>query len=136
MEKLSGILKSSPRVKSVDMKNAAPVRPGAPSYGGPVGRSSVRDRITLSEQAKDLALADTLAVRNPKESSRAKLVEQINKNFFETRLDRNEPTVSEQVSASVGDSVGYSPEGDMTSVPETVEDSPAENQSLPDRQSV
>lgn len=101
MEKISSILKSSPRVKSVDMASAAPVRPGAPSYGAPIGRNSVADRITLSDRAKDLAMQDTLALRNPKEASRAKMVEEINRNFFESRLDKEEPTTGEQVTDSL-----------------------------------
>lgn len=42
MEKISGILPSSPRVSSVDMKEAAPVRPGTPTFGRPEGVSSLR----------------------------------------------------------------------------------------------
>ncbi len=44
MEKISGILKPSHRVTSVDMKEAAPIRPGTPSFGRPEGTSSLRDR--------------------------------------------------------------------------------------------
>ncbi len=42
MEKISGILPSSSRVSSVDMKEAAPVRPGTPSFGRPEGVSSLK----------------------------------------------------------------------------------------------
>lgn len=86
MDKISSILSGSPRVKSVDISEAPPVRPGAPSNGRPEGRNSLKDRITLSERAKDLALQDTLAIKNPKETARAKMVDEVSKNFFNTRL--------------------------------------------------
>lgn len=44
MEKISGIIPSSPRVASVDMREAAPVRPGTPGFGRPEGVNNLRDR--------------------------------------------------------------------------------------------
>jgi hypothetical protein len=41
MEKISGIIPSTQRVSSVDLKDAAPVRPGTPSFGRPQGISSL-----------------------------------------------------------------------------------------------
>ncbi len=46
MDKISGIVPSSRRVSSVDLKNAPPIRPGTPSFGRPQGVS------TLTEQNK------------------------------------------------------------------------------------
>lgn len=43
MDKISGILPSSPRVASVDLRDAAPVRPGTPSFGRPEGISSLKN---------------------------------------------------------------------------------------------
>lgn len=43
MDKISGIIPSSSRVASVDMRDAPPVRPGTPSFGRPEGVSSLRD---------------------------------------------------------------------------------------------
>lgn len=43
MDKISSILPSSARVSSVDLREAAPVRPGAPGFGRPEGASSLRD---------------------------------------------------------------------------------------------
>jgi hypothetical protein len=103
MEKISGILPSSSRIKSVDLTDSPPARPGAPANGRKVGRNSVADRITLSERAKEMAAQDTMMVKNPKETSRAKMVEEINRNFFETRLKPvySEPPKSEQVEDAV-----------------------------------
>ncbi|MEZ0391687.1 MAG: hypothetical protein ACAH59_05695 [Pseudobdellovibrionaceae bacterium] len=86
MDKISSILKGNPRVTSVDLNEAPPARPGAPALGRKAGRNTVLDRVTLSEKAKEIAAQDTLMVRNPKEASRAKMVEEINRKFFETRL--------------------------------------------------
>ena len=44
MEKISGIIPSSARVASVDMREAAPVRPGTPGFGRPEGVNNLRDR--------------------------------------------------------------------------------------------
>lgn len=86
MEKISGILKGSARVSSVDLDSAPPVRPGAPSIGGKPGRNTVADRVTLSKRAVELAAQDPISGRNPRDISRAKKVEELNKKFFDTRL--------------------------------------------------
>lgn len=86
MDKLSGILPSSPRVKSVDLKNAQPARPGAPLFGRPQGSVS-SDRLTLSSAAKDLAFQETLAARNPREAAQVQIAKDVTRKFFETRLE-------------------------------------------------
>ncbi len=91
MEKLSGILPSSPRVKSVDLKNAQPARPGAPLFGRPNGTVS-SDRVSLSSAAKDMAFKETLGARNPREGAQVQIAKDVTRKFFETRLD--EPVVA------------------------------------------
>jgi hypothetical protein len=68
MEKISRIVRGNSRVAAVDMKNAAPVRPGTPSYGRPVGESttsqskalSTADRaVALHKEMNDLKMANT-----------------------------------------------------------------------------
>jgi len=44
MEKISGIVKASPRITSVDLSEASPVRPGTPGFGRPQAVSSLADR--------------------------------------------------------------------------------------------
>jgi len=95
LDKISSILKGNARVTSVDLNEAPPARPGSPSVGRKPGRNTVSDRITLSEKAKELAAQDTMMVRNPKEASRAKKVEELNKRFFETRLNPVEKETSQ-----------------------------------------
>lgn len=86
MEKISSILPSNARLKSVDTQDAHPVRPGVPAMGRPVGRTSSQDRFTVSQQAKDLAFQETLGARNPREDAHVKIADAMTKNFFETRL--------------------------------------------------
>lgn len=87
MEKISSILKASPRVKSIDPKEVAPVRPGAPAMGRPEGRVSGRDRLSISPDAKEKAFRETLAARNPREDRHAKIAEEATRKFFETRVE-------------------------------------------------
>jgi hypothetical protein len=103
MDKISSILPSNPRVQSVDMDEAPPARPGAPAFGRKAGRNTVSDRVSLSQKAKDLAAQDTMMVKNPKEASRAKKVEELNRRFFETRLQK--PEIEEPVSQAVTESL-------------------------------
>ena len=95
MEKLSGILPSRPRLKSVDMSTAHPVRPGVPAYGRPLGSTALeRDRVSLSEQARQLAEASQQAVatpmaqgRKPSELTKAQIADSLSRQFFDTRLN-------------------------------------------------
>ncbi len=61
MEKISSIIPTNHRVKSVDMEDSQPVRPGAPSFGRPVGTtSSYREQVRnhLAEQKAAELLQD------------------------------------------------------------------------------
>jgi hypothetical protein len=100
MEKVSSILPSKARITSVDTEGAQPARPGAPAFGRPKGTVSIGDRATISARAKEMAAKETLLGRSGKEASRAKAVDEINRRFFETRLQKPEPIavpISEQI---------------------------------------
>ncbi len=143
MEKLSGILPNSPRVKSVDLSEAKPRRPGAPTFGVPQGTTSTKDRVTLSSTANiDEAAKDLLTYKNPKEARGAKIAEDISRKFFETRLlkqpmsaPRAEAPAPAEVSTELPeatpemtDSVGTAPDSPLMSsyVPEKLEPSRAQ----------
>lgn len=101
MEKLSSILPGSPRVKSVDLKNAAPARPGAPLFGRPNGSVS-SDRVSLSAEARDMAFQETLgAGRNPREMAQTQIAKDVTKKFFETRLDAPVATAYERTEVAL-----------------------------------
>lgn len=87
MEKLSSILPASARVKSVDLSEAKPRRPGAPSFGTPVGTTAAKDRVTLTS-AEDAA-KEAPTYKN-KDARGAKIANDIATKFFETRLLKEE----------------------------------------------
>ncbi len=90
MEKLSSILAPSARVKAVDLTDSHPVRPGTPTYGRPVGANVLKDRLTLSQRAKDVAFDETLAKVDPTESRGAKIADNAYKKFFEQKMATEE----------------------------------------------
>lgn len=87
MEKISGIIPSSPRVSTVDLKNAGTVRPGAPGFGRAQGISSlaqtsaidVVDRMSLHE------LSGHRKTQKSPEHDQAKIVSDITSGFFMKR---------------------------------------------------
>lgn len=85
MEKISGILPSNSRIKSVDMKGAHPQRPGTPNFGQKMGTTS-QDRMTLSQLATEKAMQESLATYNPREAKHAKIAEDMTRNFFDNRV--------------------------------------------------
>ena len=104
MEKLSGILPNSPRVKSVDVSEAKPRRPGAPTFGLPNGSTAaVRDKVSLSNIKPEEVGSDTLTYKNLKDAKSAKLADDLAKKFFETRLNPQEEnlTKSEELATAL-----------------------------------
>ena len=78
MQKISGILPSSRRVATVDMKNSHPVRPGVPLFGrqrgisGPPAASIDRTRIS------ELALKEM----SPKDAADMRIISRVTDGFF------------------------------------------------------
>ncbi len=83
MEKISGILKASNRVTSVDMKEAAPIRPGTPLFGRPEGTSSLREKVKAVDGAEaGLSAHSTMMHWRAKEGTNARAVGDIADRFF------------------------------------------------------
>lgn len=100
MEKISGILKASNRVTSVDMKEAAPIRPGTPSFGRPEGTSSLRDRNNAVDGAEAGLRAHTTMMHwRAKEGANTKAVNEIADRFFRS----NESEVMQSISKQAPD---------------------------------
>jgi len=85
MEKISGIIPSSPRVAAVDLKEAAPVRPGTPAFGRPEAVTA------LKAATRELGLATAQKAMNSKQdvmdwrtkdSKQAVIVADLNSKFF------------------------------------------------------
>jgi hypothetical protein len=84
MEKISSILPSSSRVASVDMKEAAPVRPGVPAFGRPEGVSTPAKQASkdaANEAAKAASSAGHVDWRT-KDIQQAALAQEVTNNFF------------------------------------------------------
>lgn len=84
MEKISGIIPSSRRVNSVDMQNAAPVRPGTPTFGRPVGISTLAPELFSSTTAQKAieAFDAEVAPRKQPLDPKADIVKTMSDSFF------------------------------------------------------
>lgn len=102
MDKISSIIPSNARLKSVDLEDSHPVRPGTPTFGRREGttsnmRAAERDRVSISSKAREVMQQETVAGRNPREDASVKIVDTITRNFFNTRVKPKEEPLSEQV---------------------------------------
>ncbi len=105
MEKLSGILPSSPRIKAIDTTKSQPARPGAPAFGRMEGKNSLgAAKAAFSEEARLAALQnssqsgetlperatlpDAKLYRPSVEETRSRIVEDITERFFGGQPDR------------------------------------------------
>ena len=95
MEKISGILPESPRIKA-QKEPLRPVRPGAPAFGREDGSSDIRDKVSISS-AKNIGVQDFQPYRNPKEAKHAQIVEDLSRKFFSSQSPgtKSAPTSSE-----------------------------------------
>ncbi|MGE5086532.1 MAG: hypothetical protein ACM3MG_09550 [Bacillota bacterium] len=88
MEKISGIIPASPRLKLAEVASAQPARPGAPALGRPEGKNSLGDRIILSKKMEEmretgqLPELDAPVTYKKPEVSKKKVIEDLNKEFF------------------------------------------------------
>ncbi len=87
MDKISRILPSSSRVTSVDMRDAHAVRPGAPLFGRPSGRSALAQQIRAPHfQPEDITYS------NPVDQRNSSIVQDLAEKFFgRNRVDAPEP---------------------------------------------
>ena len=71
---------------SVDLEESHASRPGSPNIGQKQGKVRINDRFNLSEQAKEMAAKETVMGRDHKDTARAKIVTEMSRNFFNTRV--------------------------------------------------
>ena len=103
MNKISRILPENPRTKSVDLKSSHPIRPGVPAFGRPEGSTaSMRDRITFSQQARDL-LEQQSPIKRSTELNKTALARKISDDFFTQRV---KPLEEPSLTGSPLDTVG------------------------------
>lgn len=94
MEKISRIVRGNSRVAAVDLKGAAPVRPGTPSFGRPVGESGTVTIRTTSTADRALALHKEMQQAKAASTQETAMQNMADK-FFMDRVSRSEPEVSE-----------------------------------------
>ncbi len=93
MNKISGILPSSPRIESVDMRNERPLRPGAVSFGQPVVKSTDRASLVQRETIANISAEDaSRELKHPGRKSDERIAEEISSSFFLKNQER-EPNV-------------------------------------------
>lgn len=94
MDKISGILPSSPRIKAIDTTKSQPARPGAPSFGRAEGKNSLGAAKAAFSKEAQLAAAeselgsapltpDSKPYKKLTEADHAKIAQDISKRFFE-----------------------------------------------------
>ncbi len=87
MDKISGIVRGNSRVASTDVKSTSAVRPGAPSYGGPVGESGSRQELVGTTASRAVALHNEL-MDNRRTAKNDQVVTQLADQFFMTKIKR------------------------------------------------
>lgn len=87
MEKISGIIAASPRLKSADVQSSPPVRPGAPSFGRPVGESTLAHRKDLTTAQKANMIREQMN-EDKKRLKELDLVENLSEKFFMTQMEQ------------------------------------------------
>lgn len=92
MEKISRIVRGNSRVAAVDMKNAAPVRPGTPSFGRPMGESTAIQAKALSTADRAVALHKEIN-DNKMANTHQTIVQNMADRFFMDRM--RQPAVEE-----------------------------------------
>lgn len=97
MEKISHIVRGSPRISSVDVKSSGAVRPGALAFGRDIGTNTLapegeRNLTTTATRAANMQLE----LNEKRHSGQSKVVEQMADQFFLSRMRRpEEPTLSQ-----------------------------------------
>jgi len=116
MEKISRILPPSRRVATVDVEQSQPVRPGAPEFGRPTQRLDVQDRVSIRSEVNSRFQDKAAATyRNPKESARAKVVDDIAEKFFNPNTvakEEGEGVQSEETLKRLNAKSGLTPSAD------------------------
>jgi len=81
MEKISGIVPASRRVQGVNLKDSQPVRPGVPTFGRPIGVSTLaQGGPTTAEKA--VAAHNELMARRSGDAHKPQIIEDMADKFF------------------------------------------------------
>ena len=82
MEKISGIVPSTARVQSVNLKDSQTMRPGAPSFGAPKGKAAINGGNTLTTAEKAVAAHNKLMARRSGDAHHPEIIRDMADQFF------------------------------------------------------
>ena len=82
MDKISGIVPASSRVQGVTLKDSQPLRPGVPTFGRPVGVSSLADGKQLTTAEKAVAAHNDLMSRRSGDAHKPQIITDMADKFF------------------------------------------------------
>lgn len=82
MQKISGILPTTPRLTSADLKDSGAVRPGAPTFGRPIGESNLASRVRKSSIDGMMNDNQFISDRQKGVIEKAKIIEDLSSGFF------------------------------------------------------
>lgn len=95
MEKISRIVGGTSRVAAVDLKNSAPVRPGTPTFGRPVGISTQVDYDPTTTAQKAVQLMNERDEKRAAQDRDTKIVQKMADSFFSQKARIMEPAKSQ-----------------------------------------
>ncbi|MBK8201857.1 MAG: hypothetical protein IPK68_05915 [Bdellovibrionales bacterium] len=121
MQKISGILPSTPRIASVDMNESSALRPGGPSFGRPVGVSELSSREDVKISTAQIAgqRHDELLGLRSKDLRDAESVKRLSDSFF---MKRVQPEIEDGQRDSKIDDQAELPADQVSSVPRLFRD--------------
>lgn len=82
MEKISSIVPRSRRVSATDLSSAAPVRPGVPGFGRPMGSSTVGEKDLRSTAQKAMAAHHQMNEQKRQAAITPEIVTDMTNRFF------------------------------------------------------
>jgi len=89
LQKISGILPSSARVTSVDLRESGAARPGAPNFGRPIGESNLMNNSITRSAHRALQQHNELSSKRTKEQQQAQEIQKMADEFFKTKTQIN-----------------------------------------------
>jgi hypothetical protein len=120
MDKISGIVPASSRVQGVNLKDSQPLRPGVPTFGRPVGVSSLAEGRQLTTAEKAVAAHNELMTRRSGDAHKPAIItDMANKFFLKNQSQAGEPVrdIDINYNLDIGPT-SYTEPGPELSVPE------------------
>lgn len=123
MEKISGVLGSSPRLKSTDLQSSSAIRPGMPTFGRPVGETTIAQRKDLTTAQKANMIREKMAL-DKKTRAEVRSIERMQEQFFLSKPDiQVQPAKVDQIINEVAELRPQIEEGEISLTDPNLSDS-------------